>query len=83
MDRGELREGALADLVVFDPDTIACGPVHTRHDLPAGAMRLYADALGIAHVVVNGTEIIRGQEFLGVYPGTILRSGRDTRTAQC
>lgn len=79
-DRGEIREGAWADLVIFDPDTIACGPVEMRDDLPGGAARLYADALGIAHVIVNGTEIIRGQDFVGNHPGRILRSGRDTHT---
>jgi len=29
---------------------------------------------------VNGREIVRGREFQGAFPGTILRSGRDTRT---
>lgn len=79
-DRGEIREAAWADLVVFDPQTIACGPVETRNDLPGGAARLYADAEGIGHVIVNGTEIICGQEFLGKHPGRILRSGHDTHT---
>lgn len=51
-----------------------------RSDLPGNARRLYADAIGIAHVVVRGEEIVRGQEFLGRYPGQIIRSGRDTRT---
>lgn len=79
-DRGEIREGAWADLVVFDPDTIGCGPVQTLNDLPGGAARLYADAEGIGHVIVNGTEIIRGQDFVGNHPGRILRSGKDTHT---
>lgn len=79
-DRGEIREGAWADLVVFDPETIACGPVHTRADLPGGASRLYADAVGIDHVIVNGAEIVRGQTFVGNHPGRILRSGKDTHT---
>lgn len=79
-DRGEIRPGGWADIVVFDPATIACGPVHTRKDLPAGAARLYAEAEGIAHVFVNGQEIIRGQDFQSRFPGKILRSGRDTHT---
>jgi N-acyl-D-aspartate/D-glutamate deacylase len=35
-DRGRLAEGGHADVVVFDADRVAPGPVHTRHDLPGG-----------------------------------------------
>jgi len=80
--RGRLAEGWHADVVVFDPDTIAPGPVHTRADLPAGASRLYAEAEGIAHVLVGGTEIVRGDALTGARPGTLLRSGRDTETVE-
>ncbi len=79
-DRGVLRSGAFADVVVFDPDTIGVGPVHTRYDLPGGAGRLYAEAEGVAHVLVNGREIARGKDLTGDRPGTLLRSGRDTDT---
>ena len=81
-DRGRLREGACADVVVFDPATVASGPVYTRHDLPAGAARLYAEAIGIEHVIVNGTPIVQGNEHTGALPGTILHSGRDTETVE-
>ena len=79
-ERGRLEVGWHADVVVFDPARIAKGPTYTRFDLPAGAGRLYADAQGIAHVIVGGTEIVRGSEFTGALPGTVLRSGRDTET---
>jgi N-acyl-D-aspartate/D-glutamate deacylase len=81
IERGELREGYHADIVVFDAGKIARGPSYRRHDLPGGdAYRIYADAIGIDHVLVNGVEIVRGCEHTGKLPGTVLRSGRDTRT---
>ena len=79
-DRGRLEVGGFADVVVFDPATIGPGAVRTRDDLPGGASRLYADAMGVRHVLVNGTEIVREGEFTGAVPGHVLRSGRDTAT---
>lgn len=79
-DRGLLREGYRADLVVFDPEQVDCGETYTRMDLPGGAGRLYADARGIDHVFVNGVEIVRDNAFTGAFPGRVLRSGRDTAT---
>jgi N-acyl-D-aspartate/D-glutamate deacylase len=73
-DRGRVAEGAWADLVVFDPERIAPGPLHVRTDLPAGAARLYSDAVGIEHVLVNGVPIVRSGEVTGDLPGTALRS---------
>jgi N-acyl-D-aspartate/D-glutamate deacylase len=79
-ERGQIAEGWHADLVVFDPERIAPGPVGWRDDLPAGAGRLYGEGEGIAHVIVNGVEIVRDGELTGARPGTLLRSGRDTET---
>jgi N-acyl-D-aspartate/D-glutamate deacylase len=78
--RGRIAEGWCADMVLFDPARIGPAPVHTRHDLPAGAGRLYAEADGIEWVLVNGTPIVHAGAFTGDHPGTILRSGRDTET---
>ena len=75
-DRGRLEVGHAADIVVFDPDTVAAGPLRRTHDLPAGADRLVADAHGIDAVVVNGTVIARNgePEPLGArLPGRLLR----------
>jgi N-acyl-D-aspartate/D-glutamate deacylase len=79
-DRGRLVPGAYADVVVFDPSSIGHGGVRTRNDLPGGASRLYAEATGVCHVFVNGTEIARSGAFTGEVPGHVLRSGRDTDT---
>jgi len=80
-DRGVIKAGNWADLVVFDPDRIGSGPLHTRFDLPGGAGRLYAEAEGVGHVIVNGAEIVRDNALTGAEPGRVLRSGRDTYTA--
>jgi len=79
-DRGRLVPGAFADVVVLDPATIGHGAVRTRDDLPGGASRLYAEAVGVGHVLVNGTEIVREGRFTGAQPGRVLRSGSDTDT---
>jgi N-acyl-D-aspartate/D-glutamate deacylase len=79
-DRGRITEGGFADLVLFDPTTVGHGPERTRDDLPGGTSRLYAEAEGIEHVLVNGTEIVTGGKFTGELPGAILRSGADTDT---
>jgi N-acyl-D-aspartate/D-glutamate deacylase len=80
--RGVLAEGAYADLVVFDPHTVAPGPVEIRRDLPAGAARLYRGALGIRDVLVNGVPVVHDDEYTGATPGTVLRSGDDTTTVR-
>lgn len=79
-ERGRIELGWHADLVVFDPQTIAPEPIHTRSDLPGGTERLFAGARGIRSVLVNGVEIVADGAPTGALPGTLLRSGRDTET---
>ena len=81
-DRGEVREGFHADLVVFDPTTVDTGEVRLLDDLPGGSSRLYADAIGMHRVIVNGTTIVADGKETGALPGTVLRSGRDSYTAR-
>jgi N-acyl-D-aspartate/D-glutamate deacylase len=79
-ERGLLKNGWHADIVVFDPKTVGSGPVHMRPDLPCNEPRIYADAYGIDHVFVNGVQIIRDGKHTNARPGTALRSGKDTYT---
>jgi N-acyl-D-aspartate/D-glutamate deacylase len=77
-DRGSVEVGLAADLVVFDPDTVAPGPLRRVVDFPAAGERLTADApAGMTHTLVNGVPIrVDGQsvpEGLGRRPGTVLR----------
>ena len=79
-ERGRIADGWHADLVVLDPETIAPGATRTRHDLPGGAPRLYAEAVGVDRVIVGGTTVLADGATTGATPGTLLRSGRDTDT---
>jgi len=78
--RGRVAEGWHADLVVFDAATVGTRPAELRHDLPGGGERLYAAATGVAHVFVNGEEVVAGGVLTEATPGTVLHSGRDTET---
>jgi N-acyl-D-amino-acid deacylase len=53
-NRGMLRDGYAADVVVFDPDTIDRGPEHPVRDVPGGGMRYVRESVGVEAVFVNG-----------------------------
>jgi len=72
-DRGLIREGMAADLMVFDPDTIAAEMPEVVDDLPAGARRLVQRTRGIAATVVNGEVLLRDGKHTGALPGRLLR----------
>ena len=78
--RGRLAPGSCADVVVLDPATVATRPPVARFDLPAGGERLFAEARGIARVLVAGRDVVVDGELTGDLVGTVLRSGRDTQT---
>ncbi len=77
LDRGYLRPGAPADVVVLDYERLAPGPIRRVRDFPAGGERLVADRpVGVDHILVNGVSIRRegspdpsGEEAM---PGAIL-----------
>jgi len=72
-DRGLLREGMAADIVVFDPETIAAEMPEVVDDLPAGARRLVQRTRGVAATVVNGEILLRDGKHTGALPGQLLR----------
>ncbi len=79
VDRGSVEVGKRADLCVFDPDTVAPGPLRRVFDFPANGERLTADEpVGMTHVLVNGTTIrVDGAPDaagLDARPGVTLRS---------
>jgi N-acyl-D-aspartate/D-glutamate deacylase len=76
-DRGRLAPGAWADVVVFDPSTVAPGPIRRVADFPAGSQRLTADQPeGVRHVLVNGVPIrVDGTQDLTARSGQLVRPG--------
>ena len=77
-DRGVLRVGALADVVVFDAATVSPGPVRRVVDFPANGERLTADQpTGMHHLFVNGVEVQRDgkllQPALDSLPGRLVK----------
>ena len=75
-DRGRLVPGAWADLLLFDPATVARGPKRRVHDLPTGASRLDTPAVGVRGVWVNGVQTADERGVLKDCgrPGRVLRS---------
>ncbi|TDJ00158.1 MAG: hypothetical protein E2O73_06350 [Deltaproteobacteria bacterium] len=72
-DRGFLRSGAWADLVVFDLDELAAGDAYRVRDFPAETERYVADAKGYRAVIVNGVPILEQNKPTGAMPGHVIR----------
>jgi N-acyl-D-aspartate/D-glutamate deacylase len=74
-DRGVVRPGAWADLVVYDPARLAVGPTRWLRDFPAGGGRFVVEARGYRALVVNGAVVQRDGIDTGARPGLVLRAG--------
>ena len=74
-DRGFLREGAPADVVVYDLDKLAVRPIEVAHDLPGGEWRRVQKADGYRSIIVNGQETFKDGECTNATPGRLLRHG--------
>jgi N-acyl-D-aspartate/D-glutamate deacylase len=73
-NRGVLEEGKVADLVLFDPETVAAKTPRYVHDLPCNGRRLIAESEGIKATFVAGTQLYDEGTHTGAMPGRILRS---------
>ena len=73
-NRGRIEVGCKADLVLLDPDTVACGDKQVVNDLPSGGKRFVTPAAGIHATFVNGTMLYQDGEHVGGLPGRVLRS---------
>ena len=72
-NRGLIREGYIADLVVFDPHRVAPLMPEVTHDLPAGEKRLCQRSTGFLATVINGEIVLREGSHTGALPGQLLR----------
>jgi N-acyl-D-aspartate/D-glutamate deacylase len=72
-DRGVLRTGAWADVVLVDLDALAVGPTRWVNDLPASSGRLVVGATGYRAVIVNGEVVLEDGVPTGALPGRVLR----------
>ncbi len=74
-DRGVLREGAPADIVVYDYDNLEILPTEVVHDLPGKEWRRVQKAKGYRAVLVNGEMTLENDQNTGNIPGKLLRHG--------
>ena len=80
-DRGLVRPGYAADLVLFDPDTVdACEP-EWAHDYPGGTKRMIQRSVGVHHTIVNGRVIFSDGRLSGDLPGQVLRNSACRRAS--
>jgi N-acyl-D-aspartate/D-glutamate deacylase len=73
-DRGLLRPGMNADVVIFDPDTVKPLPESIVHDFPANGWRVKEPAAGVASTIVNGEVLLENGEHTGALPGKVARN---------
>ena len=74
-DRGLVRQGMVADLMVFDLARIGVKEDEITRDGPNGSPRRVQGAEGVHHVVVGGEPVFDHGKHTGAFPGRVLRSG--------
>jgi len=81
-DRGMLREGLPADVIVYDYDELASLPMEVAHDYPANEWRRIRKAKGYRYIIVNGEITFIDGECTGATPGRLLEHGFDSQSAK-
>jgi N-acyl-D-aspartate/D-glutamate deacylase len=71
-NRGRIKVGAMADLTVFDPTTIARGEEVFVSDFPGGGNRYIRHARGVEQVIVNGKVVVEGGKYTDARAGQIV-----------
>ncbi|MCS6924710.1 MAG: amidohydrolase family protein [Candidatus Binatia bacterium] len=72
--RGRIAPGLVADLTLFDPETVDAKDPEYVWDLPGGGKRFVAKAQGIKMTIVSGQILYKDGEYQGGLPGKVLRS---------
>jgi N-acyl-D-amino-acid deacylase len=72
-DRGLIREGLAADLMVFDLASIGVKEDEVTHDGPSGTPRRVQGAEGVHHVIVGGQVVLEQGKHTGALPGRVIR----------
>jgi N-acyl-D-aspartate/D-glutamate deacylase len=72
--RGEIKAGAAADLVLFDPLSVGISGLRRQKDLPGGGTRMLRDPVGVHGVWVNGVQVHDGKRYIEMEtgPGKVL-----------
>ena len=73
-DRGLIRHGFNADIVIFDPKTVGALEPEEVPDLPGGLNRLKQEATGVHYTIVNGAVLLKDGVHTGALPGRVARS---------
>jgi len=73
--RGEIRPGACADLLLFDPKRVGISNLRRVRDMPGGGARMIREPLGVHGVWVNGVQVHDGRDYAALDrgPGQVLR----------
>jgi N-acyl-D-aspartate/D-glutamate deacylase len=75
-DRGILRRGCAADIVIYDYENLTALPSEVAHDLPGDEWRRIQRAKGYKYVLVNGQVTLQDDELTNVPAGALLRNGK-------